>query len=183
MIDFSKPVRLRGKHAAYAQYLCTERGQKREGGVNIFSRVMDVYLVSIIVGVKYNRTALIDESEVSASSIFSNSKEYVGKKISSSDINAETVHASQNILNYLYRLAMLNNRDGKSEQEKIADAFKSDDNEEKISRNIEIMNSYSRGGLELLYERFQNCNGDEDEILRNQLELYDELSGLEFLEE
>lgn len=183
MIDFSKPVRFRGKHAAYIQFLCTERGSKREGGVNVFSRVMDAYLVSIIVGIKYNNTALIDDSEIDATSIFGNSKQYVGKKISSSDINSETIHASQNTLNYLYRLAMLNNRESKTDQEKIADAFKSDDNDDKISRNIEIMNSYSRGGLELLYDRFSKCVGDENEILMNQLELYDELSGFDFPDE
>ena len=185
MIDFSKPVRFRGKHAGYAQYLCTERGQKREGGANVFSRVMDVYLVSILVGVKYNKTALIDDSEIDATSVFGNLKEYLGKKISSSDINSETVHASQDLLNYIYRIVMLNSKDKITDEERIANAFKSDGNEEKISRNFELLNSYSRGGLEILYDRFKSCNGDEDEIIRNQLALYDELSGfdLEMFEE
>lgn len=176
MIDFSKPVRFRGKHAAYVQFLSTERGQKRIGGVNIFSRVMDAYMVSILVGVKYNQTALVDETEIDATTIFGPTKEYIGKKITSSDINAETVHDSNMLLNYIYRITMLNAKNKPSAEERIENAFKSDGNEDKTRLNIELMNSYSRGGLEILYDKFKNLREDKQEILRAQLELYDELS-------
>ena len=106
MIDFSKPVRFRGKHAAYAQYLTREQMQKRADGVNIFNRIMDAYMVSIIVGLRFNRTAPVDDSNIDASEIFGDSDQYKGKKISSSNINAETVHASQNELNHIYRLVI-----------------------------------------------------------------------------
>ena len=179
MIDFSKPVRFRGIHAAYAQYLSTERGQKRLGGVNIFSRIMDAYMVSILVGLKYNRTAPTDEGEVMAVDYFGNSKEYVGKKIGSSDINSETIHASQNQLNHIYRIVMLTEDvRGLNEEEKIANAFKSDNNPEKIEANLELMNSFARGGLEVLFERFLGLADDEDEVLRMQLELFDDLSNM-----
>lgn len=181
MIDFSKPVRFRGIHAAYAQYLSKERGQKRVGGVNIFARIMDAYMVSILVGLKYNRTALSDESEIYAKDVFGNSKEYVDKKLTSSDINSETIHSSQNQLNYIYRIVMLCENERKlSDEEKIANAFKSENNPEKIDDNIQLMNSYARGGLEILYERFHGIADDEDEILRAQLQLFDDLSGMSF---
>lgn len=179
MIDFSKPVRFRGIHAAYIQYLSKERGQKRIGGVNVFTRIMDAYMVSILVGLKYNRTALLDESEVYAKDIFGNSKEYEEKKISSSDINSETIHLCQNQLNYIYRIVMLCENERKlNDEEKIANAFKSENNPEKIDDNIQLMNSYARGGLEILYERFQGIANDEDEIMRTQLQLFDDLSGM-----
>lgn len=179
MIDFTMPVRFRGKHAAYVQYLCTERGQKREGGVNIFNRVMDAYLAAIIVGLKYNRTAPVDDSIVKASEIFGKVKGIQDKKISSSDINAETVHGENDLLNYLYRLVMLcENERNLTAEEKIANAFKSEGNQNKIKDNIELMNQYARGGVEILYERFAGLAKDEQEIAMEQLNLFDELGSL-----
>lgn len=182
MIDFSKPVRFRGLHAAYAQYLTTERGQKREGGVNIFSRIMDAYLVSILVGLKYNSTATADDSEVLVRDVFGTTKDDE-KKISSSEINSETIHASQNQLNHIYRVVMLTEEvRGLTDEEKIANAFKSENNPEKILENIELMNSFARGGLEILYDRFKGLSKDQDEVLRIQLELFDDLSGMKLFE-
>ncbi|MGN1399303.1 MAG: hypothetical protein ACI4WG_04825 [Erysipelotrichaceae bacterium] len=181
MIDFSKPVRFRGKHAAYIQYLSLERGQRREGGVNVFSRIMDAYMVSILVGLKYNRKSGLDDNDVYVRDYFGESSEDENKKISSSDINSETIHASQHLLNYIYRVVMLSeNVRNLSDEEKIANAFKSENNLEKIDTNIELMNSFARGGLEILYERFQGLSKYSDEVLRLQLELFDELGGYEY---
>lgn len=178
MIDFSKPVRFRGTHAAYAQFLTTERGKKRVGGVNIFSRIMDVYMVSILVGLKYSITAKVNDIEVSASDIFGDSEEYKGKRITSSDIPSETIHASQTLLNYIYRIVMLNETERNlTDEEKIANAFKSDSNKEKLEQNIELMNSYARGGLEFLYERFNGFSSEMD-IIKEQLNLFDEMNEL-----
>ncbi len=178
MIDFSKPVRFRGTHAAYAQFLTTERGKKRQGGVNIFSRIMDAYMVSILVGLKYSKTAKVNDIEISASDIFGDFDEYKGKKITSSDIPSETIHASQTLLNYIYRIVMLNETERNlTDEEKIANAFKSDSNKEKLEQNIELMNSYARGGLEFLYQRFNSFTSEMD-IFKEQLYLFDEMNGL-----
>lgn len=176
MIDFSKPYRFRGTHAAYAQYLSTERGKKREGGVNIFSRIMDAYMVSILVGLKYSRTSKLNDDVIYATDIFGNIKEYEGKTIQSSDIPGDVIHGSQNSLNHIYRLVMLNETvRGLSDEEKIANAFKSDYNEEKLAQNLELMNSFARGGLEVLYDRFSNLSS-ETAILQEQLALFDEMN-------
>lgn len=176
MIDFSKPFRFRGTHAAYVQYLSTERGKKREGGVNIFSRIMDAYMVSILVGLKYSRTSKSNEDMIPATDIFGNIKEYEGKTIPTSDIPSETIHASQGLLNHIYRVVMLNeNVRGLSDEEKIANAFKSDNNEEKLVQNLELMNSFARGGIEILYDRFSNLSS-ETAILQEQLALFDEMN-------
>ena len=47
----------------------------------------------------------------------------------------------------------------------------------KIDSNIELMNSFARGGIEILYERFQGLSKDEDEVLRVQFEILDEIYG------
>ena len=184
MIDFSKPIRFRGTHAAYVQYLCTERGKPREGGVNIYSRVMDAYMAAVIVGLKYGKTANHNEEVVFASEIFKNTKENQNKKLTSSDIGAETVHAEQTTLNYLYRLVMLCEKErGLSDEEKISNAFKSEGNQKKIDDNIEMMNRYARGGVELLYERFRGLAGDDLEIAMAQIALFDEISGYDLDED
>lgn len=173
MINFARPVRLRGIHAAYAQYLTTERGQNREGGVNVFQRIMDVYMYAIIIGLKYSKTADVDDSEIYSDSVFNNVKESDRKKISSSDIPMDTMNASGIQLNHIYKVVMLSESiRGLSDEEKIANAFKSDNNKEKVEKNLEFMNSLARGGLEILYERFQGLTSDE-QILQAQLALID----------
>ena len=64
-----------------------------------------------------------------------------------------------------------------NDEEKIANAFKSENDEQRLKDNIELMNSFSRGGLEILYERFQGLSGKDDEIREAQLELFDDMSG------
>ena len=61
-----------------------------------------------------------------------------------------------------------------SDEEKIANAFKSENNPEKIEDNIKLMNSFARGGLEILYERFQGLANREDEILQTQSDIFEE---------
>ena len=120
MISFNRPIRLRGIHAAYAQYLTTERGQKRPGGVNIFLRVMDLYMVSILLGLHYNRTASLDDSEVELKTVFGSNSSLGDKKIASSNIEADTVFASNKSLNHIYRVVMLNeNVRGLSDEDKM----------------------------------------------------------------
>lgn len=78
--------------------------------------------------------------------VFDNSKEYGDKTLSSSDINSETMMASGKLLNYIYRIVMLNeNVRGLNDEEKIVNAFKSENDEQRLKDNIELMNSFSRG--------------------------------------
>lgn len=112
-------------------------------------------MVLILVGLKYNRTAPMNSDAVYYKDVFDNSKEYGDKTVSSSDINSETMMASGKLLNYIYRIVMLNeNVRGLNDEEKIANAFKSENDEQRLKDNIELMNSFSRDGLEILYERF-----------------------------
>lgn len=110
--------------------------------------------------------------------VFDNSKEYGDKTVSSSDINSETMMASEKLLNYIYRIVMLNeNVRGLNDEEKIANAFKSENDEQRLKDNIELMNRFSRGGLEILYERFQGLSEKDNEIREAQLELFNDMSG------
>ena len=63
-----------------------------------------------------------------------------------------------------------------NDEEKITNAFKSENDEQRLKDNIELMNSFSRGGLEVLYEKFKGLSDDDNEIMREQLNLFDEMS-------
>ena len=120
----------------------------------------------------------MNSDDVYYKDVFDNSKEYGDKTLSSSDINSETMMASGKLLNYIYRIVMLNeNVRGLNDEEKIVNAFKSENDEQRLKDNIELMNSFSRGGLEILYERLQGLSGKDDEIRETQLELFDDMSG------
>ena len=111
-------------------------------------------MVLILVGLKYSRTSPMNSDAIYYKDVF-DSKEYGDKTVSSSDINSETMMASGKLLNYIYRIVMLNeNVRGLNDEEKIANAFKSENDEQRLKDNIELMNSFSRDGLEILYERF-----------------------------
>lgn len=173
MIDFNSPIRLRGIHAAYAQYLSKERGQLREGGVNIFNRIMDAYLYAVLVGLYYKETALVDDSVVIAADVFDNDDQ---TKITSSNVDSSTVRESNSLLNYIYKLVMLNEEERNlSDEEKIANAFKSDNNPEKVEENILLMHKYARGGLEILYERFRGLR-DARQIRNEQQQLIEDMT-------
>jgi len=65
---------------------------------------------------------------------------------------------------------------GLNDEEKITNAFKSENDKQRIKDNVELMNSFSRGGLEVLYERFKGLSGNDDEIMKEQLRLFDDMS-------
>jgi hypothetical protein len=144
-VDFQE-FRFRGRHAEEVQFLCTERGQKRDNSVNLFRRVIDVYMVAAIMGLRYGRKENVDDSNMSASST-----------VPQSAMNTE----SQN-LDFLYRLILLLDRsEGLSEEERIDRAFKSDTDKRAVEKNMELFNSYVRGGVDVLYEQFSK---DADSI-------------------
>ena len=173
MINFYRPIKLRGSHAAYAWYLSKNKGSIREGGVNIFNIIIYAYMFAVLVGLKFNATSEIDDSTVLLANVFNGKVE---GEVTSSDIPADTVSDNQKQLNYIYKLVMLteNERD-LSDEEKISNAFKSEGNQEKIDDNISLMHKYARGGLEIMYDRFGGLT-DIRGIQKAQLELLEDVS-------
>lgn len=145
--------KFRGKHATYAKFLATDKGSERKDGLNIFNRILDVYMISAIVGLIYDRRSQIDNSVKD-----------------SSDIEAQQMYKEQEKLMYIYRLILLlDTSTGLTEQERINRAFKTDDDENQIKKNLELFNSYVLGGVEHLYDVFSNSYGNEDDIMNEML--------------
>lgn len=140
--------KFRGKHATYAKFLATDKGSERKDGLNIFNRILDVYMISAIVGLIYDRRSQIDNSIKD-----------------SSDIEPQQMYNEQKKLLYVYRLVLLlDTSTGLTEKERINRAFRTDENDtQQIKKNLALFNNYVLGGLEYLYEVFSGCYGNEED--------------------
>lgn len=148
-----------GKHAKYAHFLAKEQGGRlREDGVNVFNRLLDVYLVGAAIGIRRGVTASIDNS--------------ISDKAT---IQLQQIVNVSDDLEYLYRLIMLLDDTQKlSEKERISRAFKADDDPEQFKVNMKLFNSYALGGLEILYEYFKDDVGQPERIREDIIKLVDD---------
>lgn len=177
MIEFKSPVKLRGVHAVYGHYLSKDKGSERTGGVNIFQRLVDAFMVGILVGLKYSKKASGSEDAVYYRDYFNYPEDCGEKTVASADIPLEVLIGCRKQLDYIYKVVMLSEDIRKlSDDEKIANAFKSEGDEEKLEENLSFMKALANGGLEIMYERFRGLT-DEADILEAQLALFDDISG------
>lgn len=132
---FDQEYEFKGKHAKYVDELCNV----------VFRRYIDVLILAPVVGLIYNRRAELDNSPEKPKSIF-----------------AEQMNKEKDKILFNYRLCMLLN-DEYSKEDKIDNAFKYyvEDVGEPLQRfkeNINLYNSYIRGGVEILYETLLDGN-------------------------
>ncbi len=140
---FENEIEFNGKYATYARFLKEELG--------LFPTFREIYVISSIVGFINDRTETDDKQEkVQPASIFPNE-----------------LNKRKQDLRFIYRLIMLL----KEEENYTLDDYKNrtfrDDPEENmdvLKQNMEIFHSYTCGGLEYLYEKFQNCNRVDDTV-------------------
>jgi len=142
---FEKDLRIRGKHAAYAKQLAYHAENTR---FPVFKRIIDVYMIGAIMGFLNGRRATEDTSVKDEVSIL-----------------ASTVVAERDRLRFIYRLIMLldSSTDLKIE-ERINRAFRSDSDEQAVTENMKLFHAYVCGGIEFLYEKFQDCTTNDDYI-------------------
>lgn len=148
---FDSDYILVGKHATFAKYLCRERGVIQEDRANIFPTIADLMLVAPLMGVYYNRyvaerdTSSKDKSSVLLAQIASRKTKYIE----------------------VYRLVMLANRTGDfSDKDKIDQAFRHDLDKDEDNPNMEIFDAYTRGGIEVLYEKFEDAASHREDKKR-----------------
>ena len=177
MIEFKSPVKLRGIHAVYGHYLSKDKGVERIGGVNVFQRLVDAFMVGILVGLKYSKQSSGSDEPAFYKDYFNSPEEYGDKSVKSADIPIEVLNGCRKQLDYIYRVVMLAEDIRKiSDTEKIANAFKCEGDEDKLNQNLKFMKTLANGGLEIMSERFRGLT-DEVDILEAQLELFDDIGG------
>lgn len=149
---FSSDIYVRGKYASWLKFLSekTEKNDKSEKVAGVFKRDIDVYLTAAVIGLNFGLRREADNNSDKAK------------------IHVDTVLKEQNNLMFIFRIAMLvDNSTGLNADEKINRAFKSPDTPE----NIELFNSYVRGGIEWLYEQFTEGTTTKDDYLAKIYEI------------
>lgn len=149
---FSSDIYVRGKYASWLKFLSekTEKNDKSEKVAGVFKRDIDVYLTAAVIGLNFGLRREADNNSDKAK------------------IHVDTVLKEQNNLMFIFRIAMLvDNSTGLNADEKIKRAFKSPDTPE----NIELFNSYVRGGIEWLYEQFTEGTTTKDDYLAKIYEI------------
>lgn len=149
---FDREYSFRGKHAQYVKDLVDN------DKAGLFNRNVDVYIIAPIIGFLNGRTAKSESGDLTTK-IFS-----------------DQLHREQNKLKFIYRLIMLlDDKDNQlSSNDKIDRAFRSDNNEEALSKNMEIYEAYVLGGVEHLHEKLFEDKIDVDDFLHGMFEFVKE---------
>ena len=138
---FENDYALTGKHATYVKSLVNAK---------LYKRYIDVYMNGAVFGLLHNRTAPVDKDSSDRARIYADAF---------ANCRMECV--------FLYRLVILLEKSSKLESpERIDRAFRDDANEddpEKLKQNLELFNSYVRGGIEEIYEEFIDGHGTTPE--------------------
>lgn len=140
---FDNEIEFNGKYATYVRFLKEEMG--------LFGTFREAYVTSAIIGFVNSCERTEDTSaKVQAASIFPN--ELTKRKTD---------------LRFIYRMIMLLKEEENYSLEDYQNRTFKDDPEEDlevIKSNMEIFNGFACGGIEYLYNKFQNCSRIEDVV-------------------
>ena len=148
---FNNDYELKGKHASYIRFLSatTKRLDKTAKAAGIINTAVDIYVITPLIGLVYNKKAAEDNASNDTYSIL-----------------ASQIITHQANLEFVYRLVMLaDNSTGLSSDDKIDRAFRQDEQPEKLAENLELFHKYMRGGLEWLYEQFTDGATTKEDYL------------------
>ncbi len=133
-----------GKHRDYVDKLWTQ-GKIQE---SYFRRLVDLYAIAAIVGLKAKKRSLEERDD-------SDIKRTVQMKQLNENI--------QTLLPIMRMILIMDDSRGLSFEEKLENAFLIPEDEETYRDNMELFNSYARGGIEYLYEHLVLRVPDVDE--------------------
>ncbi|MHA6260034.1 hypothetical protein ACXYMX_08965 [Sporosarcina sp. CAU 1771] len=161
---FTSDWEIKGKHAAYMKQLVEDN--------KLFNRNLDVYMTAPLIGYVNGRQEEADKSDQYS--------EVIRK------IGTEALLKEKSQLNMIYRLIMLlDNTDNLTIEEQVNRAFRHDSNDdlkEKHKANMEVFETYVRGGISILYEKvIQNVTVPDDYFknISNYIKEYaEELKGI-----
>ena len=137
-----------GKHKDYVDALWTQ-GKIQE---SYFRRLVDLYAVAAIVGLKAKRKSPEERDE-------SGAKRTVQMK------QLNECHSV--LLPIMKMILIFDDSRNLSFEKKLESAFTIPENEEEYRENMELFNSYARGGIEYLYEHLVLRAPDIDEDSTN----------------
>ena len=133
-----------GKHRDYVDKLWTQ-GKIQD---SFFRRLVDLYAIAAIVGLKANRRSPEERDESD-----------IKRTVQMKQLNENY----QTLLPIMRMILIMDNSRGLSFEEKLENAFQIPESLEVYKTNMELFNSYARGGIEYLYEHLVLRVPDVDE--------------------
>lgn len=176
---FENDYTLTGKHAKYMKFLASkiQDGEQElvpQSTARIFDRYIDVYMNAVVWGLLYRRRAEKDTESKDRARVY-----------------ADAFANERQNCELLYRMVMLldDTTDVTTEQ-RIDRAFRypSDPEKEKeVQDCMELFNSYARGGIELMFEKFTDGCTTREDYLNKTFEVLKtfkkEIEGISYEEE
>lgn len=133
-----------GKHRDYVDQLWTLNKIQE----SFFKRLVDLYAIAAIVGLKTKRKSaeIKDDSDIK-------------RTVQMKQLNENY----QTLLPIMRLVLIMDDSRNMSLEDKLENAFMIPDNEETYKENMELFNSYARGGVEYLYEKLVLNTPDIDD--------------------
>jgi hypothetical protein len=155
---FENNILIKGKYATYLKFLCDKTknlgNDYAKNGAGIFKKFVDVLLVAPVFGVLKNKMADEDKSIDDSANI----------------LTEQTIKEQDN-LTFIYRLVVLNDKSlNMSPDDKINFIFKAKDDK----AAMKLFLSYARGGIEYLYEYFNDGASTKDDYYERVISLLDD---------
>ncbi len=163
---FQKDYAFLGKHAEYVKRLTSRFSLNDDENISIFTRNIDVYIISSIIGAVYGRFSQIDKlSGSDGSSVIA--------KIATSQLVPENER-----INYCYEIVMLlHDKNKESIETRLERAFKYYNKDDEYKKEcFRIFNGYILGGVEVLYEKIFESGQELEEYLVNLYEFFKEFN-------
>lgn len=153
---FKKEFEFKGKHARMASELWIANDYKN----TYFKRLIDLYILAAVIGIRVDRKAEEDYSPFEPKSIFPE----------------QMLKAKEDLDFIMQMMLMLEDGEKRSKEERVKLAFRGAETKEEYERYYDLFNSYVRGGVEELYDRLiihktDLSNGFRDDKTANLMEL------------
>ena len=144
---FKKKFEFRGKHARMAEELWKLNDYEH----TYFKRLIDLYIISAVIGFRIDRSAEEDYSPVEPKSIFPE----------------QMINAKEDLDFIMESMIMLSNGGRLSDEECVKLAFRGAQTDKEFQRYQEMFNGYVRGGVEELYERIIVRKAEPDDAFQD----------------
>lgn len=162
---FDRTLKFTGKHADYLRSLAPSRisGENYLQRRTPFMANIDILVVAPLIGFAYGKKASKD----------------VNKEITDNNVFLDQVQKIQEQLTLNFKIIMLlENGEKLDVQTRIDRAFKFETDTEKMKPLEEVYWDYTRGGIEILYERLIQNSGNPEEDIQNMFEFVEESTNI-----
>lgn len=142
---FRRPAVITGKHGR----LIDDMWEQNQIQKSYFKRLVDLYTIAAIIGLRAKRAVEEDRTEE-------------GRRTVQVD---QLMTKLEDLTTIMQIILLLDETSRLTIEQKINRAFRGPQSEEEFNSNVDLFNSYVRGGIEILHEELvQRALGIEDEF-------------------